>query len=80
MGKSIKQLNRVARENTGKTVKELIDDRLILECKRLLAFSHHSICDISTILGFDEATNMTKFFKRHTNITPKQFREIAAGK
>ncbi|MCW8331399.1 AraC family transcriptional regulator [Photobacterium sp. SDRW27] len=78
MGKSVKQLNRVAKENTGKSVKELIDDRLILECKRLLAFSHHSICDISAILGFDEATNMTKFFKRHTNITPKQFRELAS--
>ena len=76
LGKSCKQINKVSRENTGHTVKELLDHRLLIELKRLLAFSHYSITDIALNLGFNEATNMTKFFRRHTQLSPKQFRMV----
>ncbi|WP_413112900.1 AraC family transcriptional regulator [Thaumasiovibrio sp. DFM-14] len=76
MGKSAKQLDKIAKDYSGKSVKELLDDRVLLEAKRLLAFSQHSIAEISLQLGFKEATNMTKFFKRHTDLTPKDFREL----
>mgnify|MGYP001260966048 CR=1 FL=1 len=76
LGKSIKQVDKLAKDNSGDSVKELIDERVLLEAKRLLAFSQHSITDISSQLGFNEATNMTKFFKRHTEISPKDFRQL----
>ncbi len=76
MGKSIKQLDKIAKDYSGRSVKELIDDRVLLEAKRLLAFSQYSILDISLLLGFKEATNMTKFFRRHTSLTPKDFRDL----
>ncbi|WP_245673325.1 helix-turn-helix domain-containing protein [Endozoicomonas ascidiicola] len=74
--KSCKQINKVAKENTGHTVKELLDNRLLVELKRLLAFSHYTITDISVKMGFNEATNMTKFFRRHTQLSPKAFRAV----
>ncbi|MGF1758789.1 AraC family transcriptional regulator [Photobacterium sagamiensis] len=76
MGKTTKKINQIVKDNTGRTGKELIDDRVILEAKRLLAYSQYSIANIASILGFNEATNMTKFFRRHTELTPKEFREL----
>ncbi len=76
LGKSVKQLNRLSKENTGCSVKELVDERVLTEAKRLLAFSQFSIVDVANQLGFNEATNLTKFFKRHTDINPKDFRQL----
>lgn len=61
MGVSGKHLNKIARDSTGHTVKELLDFRLLQEIKRLLAFSNESISEISQKTGFDVATNMAKF-------------------
>ncbi|MFC1503429.1 helix-turn-helix domain-containing protein [Pseudomonadota bacterium] len=76
MGKTTKKINQIVKDNTGRTGKELIDDRVMLEAKRLLAYSQYSITNIAVILGFNEATNMTKFFRCHTELTPKEFREL----
>jgi len=76
LGKSVKQLDKLAKDNSGDSVKDLVDERVLLEAKRLLAFSQYSISDISSQLGFNEATNMTKFFKRHTDVSPKDFRQL----
>ncbi len=76
MGKTTKKINSIAKENSGRTAKELIDDRVMLEAKRLLAYTQYSIVDIALILGFNEATNMTKFFRRHTELTSKEFRDL----
>lgn len=76
LGKSVKQLDKLAKSHAGESVKELVDGRVLLEAKRLLAFSQYSIADIAAQLGFNEATNMTKFFKRHTDVSPKDFRQL----
>ncbi len=76
IGKSVKQLDKLAKDNAGISVKELLDERVLIEAKRQLAFSQYSIADIAEQLGFNEATNMTKFFKRHTDVSPKDFRQL----
>ena len=76
MGKSVKQLDKLAKDNAGISAKELLDERVLIEAKRQLAFSQYSIADIAEQLGFNEATNMTKFFKRHTDVSPKDFRQL----
>lgn len=42
--------------------------------KTQLANTQHSIDLISEQLGFSDNSNFTKFFKKHTGMTPKQFR------
>lgn len=69
-----RKLNTICKEFTGKTIRHFIDERLVLEIKRLLANSDYSIKEICFKTGFDEPTNMTKFFKCHTGILPKEFR------
>ena len=76
MGITTKKLNQIAKENTGKTGKELINSYAILESKRLLAYSQDPIASIAQKLGFSEPTNLTKFFKKHSGLTPKEFRNL----
>ncbi len=70
-----KTLNQLCKKTSGKTAKYLIDQHVILEAKRRLAIDRNDITTVSFQLGFDEPTNFTKFFKRHTGITPKQFQQ-----
>ncbi len=70
-----KRLNQATTKVFGKTPKEIIDDRIILEAKRILAHTTESIKEIGYSLGFDEPTNFIKYFKKHSLSTPSEFRE-----
>lgn len=74
MGLSTKTLNKVSQEMLNKTAKQFIDEIGIKRIKRLLVNTNHSIKEIAFISGFEETTNFYKYFKRHTNTTPEQFR------
>ena len=74
LGYSTRTLNRLARQNTGLTAKQLIDERVILEAKRLLSHADDSVAAIAEQLGFDDASNFSSYFRRHTKTTPAAFR------
>ena len=69
-----KQLNQATSKILGKSPKKMIDDRIILEAKRLLAHTNMSIKSIGFDLGFDEPTNFAKYFRKQTDSTPIEFR------
>ncbi len=71
---SYKHLNEICKSMTGSTAKEFIDKFLILEIKRNLSISNISVKELTYKFGFDEPTNFTKFFKKHTNQSPSQFK------
>lgn len=75
LGCSLKTLNRACRHATGHTAKQLIDARVALEAKRLLAHTDLPVAAISHRLGFTEPTNFGKFFTRATGQTPGAFRD-----
>lgn len=75
LGVNEKTLSKEIKALTGKTPKTYIDSRTILEAKRLLSYSSLSIKEIGYELGFDEPTNFNKYFRKHTNQTPAQFRD-----
>lgn len=75
MSISYKYLNEMCKEIMKTTAKAFIDDYVILESKRMLVTTPLSIKEIAFSIGFDELTNFTKFFKKHTKVTPSQFRE-----
>jgi AraC family transcriptional regulator, transcriptional activator of pobA len=70
-----KRLNQATTRVLGKSPKEIIDDRVILEAKRILAHTTESVKEIAYHLGFEEPTNFIKYFKKHATITPTEFRE-----
>ena len=72
---SEKRLNQATTKILGKTPKQMIDERVLLEAKRLLNHTHLSIKEIGFALGFEEPTNFIKYFRKHTAKTPAEFRE-----
>lgn len=74
-----KSLTRAALETTGQSAKSVITARIVLEAKRLLVHTDRPIYLIAEALGFEEATNFAKFFKRETDFTPIGFRQQYKG-
>ncbi|TWJ04969.1 AraC-like DNA-binding protein [Mucilaginibacter frigoritolerans] len=70
-----KRLNQATTKLLSKTPKEFIDDRVMLEAKRLLAHTAETIKAIGFDLGFDEPTNFIKYFRKHSHSTPAEFRK-----
>ena len=69
-----KALNRAVKQSVGKSAKVYIDDRVILEAKRLLSYGDSSVKEIAYTLGFSDDSNFYKFFFKHTSLTPLAFR------
>lgn len=72
---SEKQLHKATTTLLEKTPKQIINERVLLEAKRLLAHSSQSIKELAYELGFEEPTNFIKYFRKHTHSTPAEFRE-----
>lgn len=74
LGYSASTLSRACRAAEGRPAKEVIDRRVALEAQRLLVHSTGSVAEIAHQLGFSEATNFVKFFRRVLGVTPADFR------
>ena len=74
LGCTQKSLNRASRDAIGLSAKDYIARRVILEAKRLLAHTDRPIYLVAEGLGFDEATNFSKFFRKHVGQAPAEFR------
>jgi AraC-like DNA-binding protein len=74
MGCSQKSLGRATLAVTAMSAKAFLTQRIVLEARRLLVHSTAPIGTISDELGFDEATNFVKFFRREAGVTPGAFR------
>jgi len=72
---SPQHLNRLLKQQTGKTLIQLIRERKIVEAKRELIFSSYSIDQIAESLGYFDNSNFSKFFKKHSTHSPSEFRE-----
>ena len=75
LGFSTKTLNELSRTHLNRSPKEVIDQRLLLELKRLLAHTDLSIKEIAYDLGFADPSNVNKFFRRMHGSTPSVFRQ-----
>lgn len=78
LGYSARTIDRACRAATGQSAKQLLDARLALQARRLLALPGATSAAVGERLGFTEATNFTKFLTRVTGRTPTQWR-LAAG-
>jgi AraC-like DNA-binding protein len=68
-------LNRTVKSKIGKTAKEYIQSRIITEAKRLLYFTDSNSKEIGYELGFNEPANFSAFFKKHTQLSPSNFKK-----
>ena len=67
-------LNKVLKENTGKTTTEHIANRLVQEAKILLKQTDWNVSEIAYSLGFEQPSHFSSFFKKQTRISPIELR------
>ncbi|RXG11403.1 AraC family transcriptional regulator [Leeuwenhoekiella aestuarii] len=68
-------LNNLVKTQTGKTLSNHIQERLMYEAKALLIKTDWDISSISYSLGFSNQAAFTSSFKRMERITPSRFRK-----
>lgn len=68
-------LNRICQSVAGKSALQVVRDYVILEAKRHLSYSSYSIAEIAHLLDFKEPNYFSRFFKKATGMSPKDFRK-----
>lgn len=72
---AVRTLNKSVNECSQKSPLAFINDRIILEAKRLVRYSNMMIKEIAFELGYDDPSYFVKLFKRQTGYLPSDFRE-----
>ncbi len=65
--------NTFAKLNT--TPLQIIHERLVLEAKRLLIYTDKAAKEIAYEIGFDDASHLSRLFKKHTATSPSDFKK-----
>ena len=73
LGISAKRLNQILKTKLNKTAVQLIHDRVVLEAKRQIIHSEHTIKEIGFNLGFKDSSYFSRFFKQLTQQSPQEF-------
>ncbi len=74
LNKSPKTLCNLFLQYNQKTPLQIIQDRILLEARRLLHYTDRTIKDISYELGFEDIQSFSRFFKNKEGMSPKEFR------
>ena len=69
-----KYLSSVVKRISHKTLSEWIADTIILDAKTQLKSSQMTIQQLSNYLNFPNPSFFGRFFKKHTGMTPKEYR------
>ncbi|CAL2063439.1 AraC family transcriptional regulator [Tenacibaculum sp. 190524A05c] len=75
MNCSSKTLNNICNSIIGKSAKVVIHEVVITQIKRLLISTNLSVTEIAYAVGFEEPSNLYKYFKQHSGTTPELFRK-----
>ena len=72
-------LSRLCREATGLGASAYIDQAIMVEASRLLAFTRMPVSDIGFRLGYSDPSHFAKRFKRVRGESPSQYRARFSG-
>lgn len=73
---AVRTLNKCVNECSQKSPLAFINDRIILEAKRMVRYTNMMIKEIGYELGYEDPSYFVKLFKRHTGYLPSDFREL----
>jgi AraC family transcriptional activator of pobA len=62
----------------GSSPAQMLDERALLEARRSLLYSNLTIGEIGYALGFSDPAYFSRFFSRHTGLSPSAYRETGA--
>ena len=67
-------LSRSLAQVTGRTTKEHVTDRVMVEAARLLTFTDLGVQEVAFRVGFDDPLYFSRAFKRRFTLSPQAFR------
>lgn len=68
------QLSRLCREVLGMSSLDVVNARMVHEAQRVLVYTGNSIKQLAYTLGFADETYFCRFFRKHTGLSPREFR------
>lgn len=74
LGATAKRLRNACLAVADTTPSQLIQDRVLLEGKRLLLYSNMTIAEVAFYLGFDDPAYFSRVFTRACGASPRRFR------
>jgi len=69
-----KHLSETIKEKLGKSAMYFIHKRIIKEAEYLLVHTKMSIYAVGSYLNFRDASQFSRFFKKHKGVSPKEYR------
>lgn len=76
LGLTEKTLTRMCQARFGCAPKQYLHRRLLLEAQRLLIYGSATVAEIAKVLGFDDPSYFTRFYRRMTGGLPSEHREV----
>lgn len=78
LGVTPDHLSRSCRNATRQSALQLLHERLMLEARRLLAYTPMSVLEVAAAIGYQDPAYFSKFFTRAIGHSPSQYRALAA--
>lgn len=75
LNKSPKTLSNVFKKYGEKSPLQIIQDRIVLESRRLLRYSDKTIKEITYEVGYEDIQTFSRFFKKIEGISPSDFKK-----
>ena len=75
LNKSPKTLSNLFAKLETKTPLQFIQDRIMLEARRLLRFTDAPVKEIAYEVGYDDIQSFSRFFKKNEGVSPSQYKK-----
>lgn len=74
LGVSLTALREACARVAGTSPATMLDERALLEARRLLLYSNLSVTEVAYAVGFDDPAYFSRFFTRHVGRPPRHYR------
>lgn len=79
LGVTVSRLRHACAVVARQSPQAMLDERALLEAKRVLLYSNLAVAEIAWSLGFEDAAYFSRFFTRHAGCPPRVFRQRSQG-